>query len=185
DRVFSQYLSMVRAGQTRESFEDALRLIPALLDNSRYATHLERYLARFPRDQVHVLFYDQLVAAPRAFASGVFDAIGVPFAEGLPYEERVNPAGQPRSYYLTRLVQAGAALVRQLGFPQVVGIAKRSFLRSLVYRSYTPAERPVLPPAARSEIMDRLEPELNRLEQLLGVDLGPWRRGESLWRNEG
>ena len=180
DRAFSQYLSMVRAGKTRDSFEDALRQIPALLENSRYGTHLERYLSRFPRDQVHTLFYDQLVEDPRSFAAAAFAAIGVPFVDGLPYEVRVNPAGRPRSYYLVRAMQMVASLVRRVGLPQLVGVAKRSFLRSIVYTAYEANDRPAIPPGARREILDRLEPELSRVEKLLAVDLGPWRRGESL-----
>ncbi len=181
ERTFSQYLSMIRAGQTRETFEQALDHIPRLIDNSRYTTHLERYLSRFPRAQLHILWYDQLAADPRAFASAVFNTLGVRFISDLPYDERVNPAGTLRNYYLSRAIQTGVSLVRALGLPQVVGVAKRSFLRSVVYRPYAPGERPRLSAATRQRIVDQLEPEMVRLERLLTVDLSPWRRGESLW----
>jgi len=180
ERSFSQYLSMVRAGMTREPFERAIDTIPALIENSQYATHLETYFARFPRNQVKVLFYDRLVAAPRAFAAEVFEFLGLRFVDELRYDQPVNPAGRPRIYHFARLVHRVAWLMRDVGFARLVGAVKRSFIRSLVYRPYRREERPAIALATRRALLERFEPELKRLERMLGVQLDPWRRGENL-----
>jgi len=181
DRSFSQYLSMVRAGMTRDPFDVAWRTIPALKGNSQYGVHLRRYFDRFPREQVKVVFYDQLVSAPRAFARAIFDFLGISFPDGLPYDQRVNPAGKPRSVWLARAAQAGAHWARTWGLAPLVGALKRSFVRGVLYRPYASGERPRLSEEARAVLRREFDGDLSAVERELGVDLGAWRRGLSLY----
>ena len=180
DRAFSQYLSMIRAGMIQEPFEMALKNVPALRENSRYGVHLRRYLGRFPRERLKVVFYDQLVSAPREFAREIFTFLGISFIEDLPYEERVNPAGAPRYVWLARVVQRGAHLARSWGLAELVGVLKRGVARNVVYREYRPGERPRLSEQTAQALRAEFAEDLAVVERELGVDLGAWRRGERL-----
>ena len=68
DRAFSDYLDLRKNQQYDGPFDDALDRYPRLLDRGRYATHLRRYLAVFPREQVLVQLFDDLKADPQAYA---------------------------------------------------------------------------------------------------------------------
>src|SRR4051812_44651015 len=68
DRAFSDYLDLVKNGQFDGPFSAALEQFPRLLDRGRYATHLQRYLDLFPREQVHVSLFDDLRTDPQAYA---------------------------------------------------------------------------------------------------------------------
>ena len=174
ERTFSHYLALVRAGMTRDPFERALDGFPELIDHSLYSRHLQVYLERFEPSQLKVLCFETLTRDPRKFAEGVFDYLGIPPAEHIDYTEKFNEAAMPRSFLLARLSKWGANLARDLSFPRVVGYAKRSPLRHLLYRDYVPGNRPVMSDAAKQRLQETFAPEVERLEKLLGFDCSRW-----------
>lgn len=177
-RTLSHYLFMVRSGRTRMPFEEALDAFPELVHNSLYATHLAPYLERFTGDRLKVLLYDELVADPHGFARDVFDHLGVPFVDGLPYTKRVLPAARPRVYVVARAVWLGANLARRIGLTGLVGVLKRGALARLLYRPLDASERPEVAPHVRARLSDAFAPEIDRLETVLGLDLSTWRDHE-------
>jgi hypothetical protein len=104
ERAFSAYLDGVKNGQFEMSFEDALREAPSLIDRGRYATHLRPYLEQFGRDQVHAALFDDLKTDPQAFATRMFEFLGVTPLTLAPRErEKMMPAARPRSNPLVSL----------------------------------------------------------------------------------
>jgi len=176
ERAFSQYLSMVRAGMTRIPFEAAIRTFPEIIGHSRYATHLATYYSHFSRDQINVLWYENLVYDPVQFGKQIFDFLGVSTPINIAYGRHVNPAGYPRSFWAARLARALTNFARDLGFTTLVGRLKRSRVRELFYREFAPNERPVIHPATRQQLLAALEPDVEELENLLGVTLRHWRQ---------
>ena len=174
ERTFSQYLTLVRSGMTCMSFEVALDEYPALIDHSLYSRHLQVYLDRFERERLKVLSFETLERDPREFGSEVFDFLGIPFAEQIDYDKRVNSAGMARSRRLAKLVKWGANLARDWSLAQVVGFAKQSPLRTLVYRDYSIGERPNIPATAISRLQEVFSPDIKRLEQQLERSFSHW-----------
>lgn len=175
ERTFSHYLYMVRSGRTRAPFERALDEFPELVRNSLYATHLERWYARFEPERIRVLWFERLQADAAGFAREIFDFLRVSPVDGIPYERRVLPASRPRLHGLAKLAKRGADLVRDIGLTRMVGRVKGSALvRRLLYRPYGEAERPSLHPQTRNRLIERFRPDVARLERLLGVDLAHW-----------
>lgn len=178
DRSFSHYLYLVRSGLTQQPFEQALEQFPELINNSRYATHLEPYLERFGKARVQVLFFDDLKTDARAFAREVFTFLELPYIDSLPYEQRVLPASRPRNYILARLAKAGANLARTFGLADLVGRIKRSPAAKSLYRAYNPGEKPTLAPATREHLRQVFTTEILRIEELTGRDLKHWLTGD-------
>lgn len=179
ERTFSHYLYLVRSGLTRQPFEQALEHFPELINNSRYATHLEPYLERFGKERLLVLFFDDLKSDARGFANTVFTFLDLPYLDTLPYEQRVLPASRPRSQGLARLAKAGANLARTFGLADLVGNVKRSTLAKTLYRPYNPGEKPVLAAATRARLRQTFATEIHRVQELTGRDLQHWLTGES------
>src|SRR5262249_34471223 len=60
------------------SFEEALeRYQSRLLEPSLYYSHLQRWLSRFDRSQLHIIFYDDVRDRPEEVLAKLFEFIGV------------------------------------------------------------------------------------------------------------
>ncbi len=59
------------------SLQDLLALRPDILENGRYATHLARYYALFPKEQIHIDTYDNVEREPLNVISRVDLFLGI------------------------------------------------------------------------------------------------------------
>lgn len=191
DMLYSQHSQFLYNGnEDIQSFRDALAAeperkrgerIPAsahlpegLLysETVRYAEQLERYLARFGRDRVHVILYDDFRADLPGTYRKTLQFLGVrdDFA---PEFGVVNPNKRARSRRLRAFVQAPPESVKRLSrllFPRSV---RQRVMKGLEGANIRYEARPPLDPALRAELAERFEPEVAALEQLLGREL-PW-----------
>lgn len=108
DRAFSHYKHNIKMGHVKSdvSFEEALEANPNYLKHGRYALHMKRFLEYFPRDQILVLFFDDLRKSPDLMASELFDFLGI---ENNSYsrvtDTKINSARMPRSFMLDKNVR--------------------------------------------------------------------------------
>jgi hypothetical protein len=174
ERTFSNYLQMIRNGETRDSFEKALENIPKLIDHSMYHKHLSEYFRFFDRDHIKILFFEDLKSNPEAFAKDVFQFLNISFVRNINYSKKVLPTNRPRSYAIARMVKVGANAARNLGFPTLVGFIKRSAFSKVLYLPYEEGERPRMHPAVKEKLQKIFEPEVLKLQALLGKDLTHW-----------
>ena len=177
DRTFSDYLDGIKNGKLKGSFEEELERTPALIRRSRYATHVARYLERFDRRQIHIASFDQLVSDPAAFASDLFDFLGVERLE-LPsnLRSKVLPAGVQRSRTMASTAKKLARLAGQLGLKGLRGRVKTSrAVRNMLYRPYEDEERPSMLPATEARLRELMAGEVGRLDELAGTNFtGLW-----------
>jgi hypothetical protein len=169
DRAFSDYLDLVKNGQFDGSFTTALDRFPRLLDRGRYATHLQRYLDRFPAEQLLVSLFDDLRQDPQGYADEVFDFLGVRRLELAPADLKSRmPAGTPRSTAVASGAKVASRLVKRAGLARLRSRAKRSLLlRRALYRSYRD-DRPTIDPIVAAELRQGFLGEVLRLDALLG-----------------
>jgi hypothetical protein len=170
DRAFSDYLDLRKNQQYDGSFEGALEAYPRLLDRGRYASHLRRYLAVFPREQLLIQLFDDLKADPQRYADEVFGFLGVPRLE-LPSSELRSrmPAGVPRSPAAAAAAKSASQLVKRAGLRRLRSRVKRSArVRQALYRPYAD-DRPTPDPATVAQLRADFAAEMADLDQLLGV----------------
>lgn len=168
DRAFSDYLDLRKNQQFDGPFEAALERFPRLLERGRYATHLQRYLDVFPREQVHVGLFDDLKADAQAYADSVFDFLGIRRIGLAPADQKSRqPAGMPRSAALASAAKSTAKLVKRMGLTGVRSRVKRSRLvRQALYRPYR-EDRPTIDPALAIELRRKFVEEVGRLDSML------------------
>lgn len=174
DRTFSQYLYMIRSGRTRTSFEGALRKFPELINNSLYHKHLSVYFKIFQRPRIKVLFYDNLKKEPQLFAREVFDFLHISFRDDIDFSKRVRSASQPRSFTVAKIVKIGAVIARDLGMTNLVGTLKHSPIVNILYHPYKEDDKPVVSSSTASRLIKLFSEDINRLQDLLGIDLSFW-----------
>jgi hypothetical protein len=173
ERAWSSYLYARKHGIWPEPFGEALRTRPELLDHGRYATGLDRFLQRLPREMVHVALFDDLTSDPQGFidsVTGFLDIDQLPLTSK-DLEARL-PAARARSVRVAHAARRSADWVREHDGAKIVGTVKRS---ALVQRAlYRPIDREAVRPDPADVIAVRtaLSPEVEALERTLGMRLG-------------
>ena len=172
ERAWSSYLYMRKHGLGPDSFAEALASCPELLEHGRYATGLERFLAHYPREHVHVALFDDLTRDPQGFLDAVTDFLGVdPMPLSTKDLEARLPAAAARSVTLAHTARRTADWVREHDGARLVGRVKRSALVHKVL--YRPIDRDEVRPRTEEVRTVRLAltPEINALEGSLGLPL--------------
>ncbi|OQX54882.1 MAG: hypothetical protein B5M53_05305 [Candidatus Cloacimonas sp. 4484_209] len=173
-RIFSLYLHMLRYGFTKLPFERALKDCPVLLDSSRYFFHVTRWQEIFGANNVLVLIQDDLKANPQQFIDQFCRFIGV--SELKLQELQYAPIGREilsRSYYLARAGRLMAGWLRARRLHRVVNFGTKIGLRWLCLEGGKGV--PKLSPEVEARLRIYFEPEIERLEVLLGRDLSQWK----------
>jgi hypothetical protein len=175
DRAWSWYQYARRGRNERRDFERFIQEDPVALGGGLYHQHLQRYLVLFPRQQLLVLIYEEMVENPghELGRLAAFLKVGMIWSDPAALlRERVNPGEAPRlrrSFALAR--QAAGKLARHdLNWP--VRLAKRLGVRRWFGRT---AEKPSLSPALRLRLADFYRDDVRMLGRLLERDLDVWR----------
>jgi len=146
---------------------------------ARTGEQLARLLEVFPRDQVHVVVFDDFSKEPAASHADVLRFLGLPVLRRPSYPN-FRPARRVRSRWLAlqvrrppRLVSlAAATLKRRLGIERVELLRP---VRRLTERLNAPrVQRPPLSPDFRAELGRYFRADVERLGEILQRDLGHW-----------
>lgn len=175
ERAWSGYLMRVRRGAPREGFLEEVRADlsgdddqPQLVRRGFYAQHLERYLDRFGRDRVKVVLFEDLKSDTLGLLQEIAGFLDVdPEAmERVDHETVHNPYGVPRNAVARWLLQDESikAVARRL-LPEDLRIALGEHV--LLEKP----DKPTMDPKAREILVEAYEPEIERLEAMLGRDL--------------
>ncbi|MCY7396859.1 MAG: sulfotransferase domain-containing protein [Nocardioides sp.] len=172
ERAWSSYLYMRKHGIGPDTFAEALRSRPELLEHGRYATGLGRFLERFPREMVHVALFDDLAVDPQRFLDGVTQFLGV---DPLPLATKDLaarlPAARARSVVLASAARRSADWVRAHDGARLVGTVKRSALVHRVLYSTLDREAVRPTPDDVTTVRTALAPEIDALERIFGLEL--------------
>jgi Sulfotransferase domain len=175
DRAWSSYRFFQRNGMDLGSLATQAEAHPEIFEEGFYHRHLSLVLAHFPREQVLVKLYDDMLADPAAFARDVFDFIGVQPIDVPVIHQRVNAQARPRSPLMAQMVKQAALAVRSMGLPTLVGMIKRHPMvrRALYVESKgeeSTVDRAQFPPA----IIAALNADIMALGRMIDRDLSSW-----------
>jgi hypothetical protein len=137
---------------------------------------VERLLDVFPREQVKVIVFDDLIRDTRAVYEDVLSFLNLP-PDG---REEFPPVNVRRSYRSRRLARltwhfgdAGSRMKSRLG------IVKTFNVFPLLNRFNWQLEaRPVLRPEFRVQLVQEFRPDVERLASIIGRDLSHWTSDE-------
>lgn len=150
------------------------------LELGHYAPQLERYLALFPREQLEILFFEDLSRDPEAVTRRVWEFVGV--AADAPLDD-----GSAHNVASTRVRSPWAAWLRGLPRPAVVRDLLPDAIRGALHRAVSgrSAARTFMDAETERWLLEHFEPYNRKLEQLTGRELPSWfdekpaRRGEA------
>lgn len=182
DRAYSQHIHNVRQGRLPPElfdFAKAVALNPSYLEQGLYATHLRRFLEYFPREQIHVMLYDDVKAAPDRVMEGLYRFLAVddgfrPQSRG----ERINVARRYRNRFAARVFNGAEDTVKRVLSDSAVEQVKKLGIQEMYRRwNEVPVDSIQVPPLAdaeRARLTAWFAPEVEALQELLDRDLSAW-----------
>jgi hypothetical protein len=189
ERAFSHYLHRYRYGVTRKAIRSAIDDLPEIVEASRYATVLRRWMRCFPRTDLHILLLEELAASPNEFAASVCGPLSLPYMPpGDLGRLDKNAAAMPPSFFLARAGKRLGNALRFLGFYGVVDTAKRLGLKRVFFGGAGRGALPRLSSGDAEFLRSLLLDEILALEEMMQIDLSAWkapRSGQSGARHEG
>ena len=181
-RAYSHYKTWHRAGLIEGPF-DYERQARRLGANGSYAANVKAWHAALSREQVLVQIYEDLASDRQGYLDVFCAFVGIErivlagseFGEG-----KVNPSEQtPRNL---RLARAGGRLRTWSIRHPALGIAQHLEQGTPLWRFFFSGGRnyPRLDPEVESNLREKLRPEVEELEELLGRDLTAWKAPPAL-----
>jgi len=140
----------------------------------KYGEQVQNLLDRFPREQLHVLRYRDLVDEPVTALNGICQFLGVAADAVVEVpSENVSTYVPPSATtkVLQTVVRSGASLGRHLP-PQVWRRASAPLLSAL---RRSGGHRPELADDDRAELLEGYDDDIALLERLTGVSFSDWR----------
>lgn len=178
-RVYSHYWQEVKEGWKLPDFSVLVNQRDLALQRyiyvSDYARHLERFLQHFPREQLGIFLFDDLVLNPLAVFQQVCQLIGV--AEDfrpLDLGQAKNSRGNFRSLRINRWLGRMAYSWRlSLKSPPPAWVSRLA--EKLGRYNRKPAEPAGLSPELRGSLLLEFDDTISYVEEYLGRALPGWR----------
>lgn len=181
DMAFSAYRMEKRAKQeTAQTFEEALKLeqtqrtdwmgLTQYRSNATMSPKFKRVLDLFPREQLHVIRYEDFSANPQRVLHGMLDFLNLDKVGSLRVGT-ANKGGSPRSLWLLRLIRNRSlihAIVRSCCSRKT-----RNRIREFLLR-VNMKEGEKLPPGLAASLNREFLPDIRETAKLLNLDLTDW-----------
>lgn len=183
ERAYSMYWHNVRDGKDKLSFEDALLAEATRIQNrweiSYHYTNLcfvsdaiQRYLQAFGKQNVSILFADDMKNNQSRFMMHAFEFLSLPDID-VQTTTRYNPSGAPRLKWLNTLLNSGSSPLKYPAklVPRSQALALRNFVNILNLKPYEDMN-----PDTKQSLVQKFEKEISRLEEVTGRDLTHWKK---------
>lgn len=180
-RLYSHYWQERKIGWNLPEFAEMVReghpRFRHYWDTSAYQRHLEHYLQFFPRSQIAVLLFEDLITSQERYVSQLYQAIGVSNQFKPPgLGQRFNEAGLPRHAGLQRLLVRFGELRWIMGGHWKLYVHLSRIGRWLLAANSITAAYPPLPGEIRQRLVIEFEPHIAYVEAWLDRSLPAWRR---------
>jgi hypothetical protein len=168
ERGYSAYLMRFTDSREWAPAEDVLQPGNYQFESGLYYAKLRRYFDTFPRDQIKVILFDDLIARPQETVRSLFRFLGVDPDFAVDTSIRFNTTLSPRFVGLTRLFNATAKTYARL-FPWASGTGLGTPLRRLLLRKRSP-----IPPELWRRLTDQYRDDIIATGELIERDLSHW-----------
>src|SRR5688572_28933150 len=180
DAAYAGYYQLSSVQPLPDTFEDFLDRYPQLLEYGRYHHNLQPFLELFPREQMHLMLFDDTRTDPVAVYQSLcrfldIDSSFMPRSLG----QRVNPRTVLRSRTVRDLKCAiGGFMGRNAATRRVrAGLTRLGAVRiarKLFRLNQKPGSVPSMNPETRRRLVEFFRPDVEALGALLNRDLSHW-----------
>jgi len=178
EKAYSDYRMFLRAGKVSDKIESVL--IPGWehIETAKYYHHLSAYLKYFPKNNIHILFYDDLLSDPYSFIKTFFNIIGV--------DDSFVPTLVNQKYHVTKdrpkyqniynnLVRAGEWLSNSsLKGARFIDFIRKRGIVDIFHNINKGDDFPTLSEKQREQLLKYFYDEVKKIELFSGRKLDNW-----------
>nr|MDJ0573337.1 sulfotransferase [Pleurocapsa sp. MO_192.B19] len=181
ERAFSAFCYLVRDGDEKLNFEQALREEDKRINQKKwpcwyykqvgfYYAQVKRYFDTFSREQIKIYLYEDLETKTIDVVEDIYRFLGVDdtFTPDL---TRKNISGIPKSRFLQDLFTTKNP-IKTVFKPFVSKQLRLSIAKSILKRNL--GAKPTLSPEIRQELIDIYREDILKLQELIQRDLSEW-----------
>jgi len=169
ERAYSSYLGRLQGGEERRGVEETMRAGSYYVESSRYHGSLSRYFARFGRERIKVILFDDLVANPRAVVRDLFEFLGVDSTFEVDVAATHNRAAVPRFLAANRVLLRTGELVHRLLPPPLRNSGITGRMQRLLLKRPDP-----LPADLRRRLLEEFRDDIGKTAALIERPLAHW-----------
>lgn len=171
ERAYSQFRDIVRNTGDRRGFDEFVKQDSEPLERGLYHPQLQRYLALFPRSQMKVLLFEEMMSSPADSIQDLFAFLEVdPSFAPQNTQEKVNASRIPRFHSVFVLAKRLSARLHDSNLSWVVGALKK-LGAGAVFQSSRAAGPAPMTPEFRQDLHDYYRADVQALSELLQKDL--------------
>ncbi len=176
ERAYSYYKLMRHNGRTRMTFAEYVGM-PEVADANRYGSRLRRWRAQFGKPNVLAVLYDDLASSPEKFLDPICDFMSIPriaIADSPLATKKVHHVStDARSAFLASTAVDFRYWLNRKGLNRTIRMLRKFGVWRFCLRGGH--EFPPLEPDFGRRLRERLRPEIDDLEELIGRDLSAWK----------
>ena len=186
DRAYSHYQMWANLGRDSLTFAEAIDAEPLEpvardewiplerrhLRHGFYYQHLKRYLDHFPREQMHIILFDDLNRDPAGVTKATFRFLGIDDGFTPDTSIKLNKTGSPKNRLLHHLLHSRNPIRQTIKtlLPDRISSPLYHRIRNANLRP-TPSQ---LTPEIRAHLIDIFREDILKLQDLIERDLSEW-----------
>lgn len=177
DRALSQHRFFQARGARPQPFHEALAGNASYTDQSRYGTHLSRWVGTFGRDALHVVLLDDLRDDPEGVVRDACDHLGLPVHRPSVVGSQLNAPDRPDRRWLREVMSRTSYALRRTGGARALEWAERTGVPDRLRREVRQPPAPELTAAERDaldRLRDDLADEVRLAAEVVDRDLSVW-----------
>lgn len=179
ERDWSAYKFLKSTAQIGKdvSIFDAIESAPDFLTLcSSYGSAIERLFKYFDKDQVLILFYDDLKADPQNYMNKVSKFLGIDTKYAPKnLNKKSYTTKSVRFVFLNKLLKVLAWRLRSFGFGVLVMRLKRSLIAKTIIFKNTEKKPIIMSETEQKFLYERNKSEIEKLEDILKANLDRWK----------
>jgi hypothetical protein len=179
ERAFSHYIMDLRIGYTEPPFINALKKDMALplkgwgvsnlyVEIGLYFEQVKRYAELFPKEQLHIVLFDNLKKDTEGEMKKIFSFVGVNPDVQINYNESYNESTLPRNKVIGDLYKNKK--IRET----ITGLIPKALKKQFKKAALTNKTLPAITEEERSFLKDIFNNDISHLSKLIGRDLNSW-----------
>lgn len=180
-RVISNHKHELRMGHVsgdNRYLNNAIINNPMYVYQSLYCKHLKNWLEVFPRDQIHIMIYEEIVNDHETFIDKLCEFLGVdPIVDITVLEAKVNVSRISRNDSMTGVIKKLVHVCRSIGLGFMIDYMKASKVKNIVSNATTTDDMDefmLMSGELNDELIKIFTPEVAGLEALLGRKFRCW-----------
>lgn len=156
--------------------DQAIKEQPEFIDMSLYYKTLSRYLEHFPKEQIFLIWFEDIRERPEELLQRVYTFLGVdPSFRPKGMNKKSNQGRISNFKGLQDFIRVVNHKLILWGFSGLVKTVKKAGIGNLVMKiNSRPLQKDKMSPEVRAYIIDKVKDDVKQLQEWTGKDLSHW-----------